>query len=114
MEVTHADAEGEVVIALDDAEAEIIPLQRGWCRRYGVLPLTRRHFAVFGGNRLDIGWLADRMPNGVSSPREFELISVRVVSAQMCAEDVGHRADIAPTISNAATTTRDMPRPRAF
>ncbi len=29
MEVTRADAEGQVVIALDDAEAEIIRLQRG-------------------------------------------------------------------------------------
>ncbi len=53
---------------------------------------------MFCGNRLDIGWIADRMPNGVSSPREFELTSVRVASAQMCVEDVGHRADIAPTI----------------
>ena len=57
----------------------------------------RRHLAMLGRDKFNIGGVADGAPNDVVGIRVLEPTAVRVVPAKVRVDDVRHGADVALT-----------------
>ena len=90
------DVEREVIVALDDPEAEAIPLQRiRRARRRGRAPAPASARRA-GRHELDVGGVGNSMADDFGpSSVVLEPAAIRVVPTKMRVDDVGHRADVA-------------------
>ena len=96
VEVIDDYAQGEVVVVLNKHEAKAVPVQR-----VGVARTLRCHSSVVIGRawsartRCRSGWHG--APDEVVGVGVLEPTAIGVVPAQMCVDDVGHGAEVAPT-----------------
>ena len=89
--------EREVVLALNDAEPEAVPLQRIRRAHEEFARLLQGQLAVPGRDELDVCGVLHRAPDDRPVAGVLEPTAVRVVPPQVCVDDVAHRADVAPT-----------------
>jgi hypothetical protein len=87
----------EVVRALNNSESEAIPLQRIGGSQYVVLPFCRRYLPMLNGDELDIGGIADGVPDDVLRIGVLEPTAVGVMPTKVQVEEVRHGPDITPT-----------------
>ena len=95
VDMVDAHVEGEVIVELDDAEGEAVPLHR---RRSGpdeVPELVVAHHTVLGGNELDVGRTVHLVPDDLVLTVVLEPAAVGVVTTNVGVDHVVHRTQIA-------------------
>ncbi|BCI88854.1 hypothetical protein NIIDMKKI_40600 [Mycobacterium kansasii] len=97
MYVVNADADGEVIVMLDHAESEAIPIQGTRGAQDVFLPLVRRHLAVLNRLHFDSAGIGHGMADYLTRTGDRKPAAVGVMATKVRVDDVGHRADIAVT-----------------
>ncbi|EUA11947.1 hypothetical protein I546_2377 [Mycobacterium kansasii 732] len=95
--MVNADTDGEVVVILDHAESEAIPIQGTRGAQDVFLPLARRHLAVLNRLHFDNTGIGYGLADYLARTGDGKPAAVGVMATKVRVDDVGHRADIAVT-----------------
>src|SRR5271167_1862132 len=108
MEMIDNRKERAMILVLNQAEPEAIPLQRIRSRQYEIAPFVLGQLAMLNRSKLNVAGVGDFMPNDVVGVFVFEPAPVGFVAAYVGVDDVRHGADVA--LSGYLPGAHDQPR----